>query len=756
MANFRALVSIGTLVLASGCGSEGLGSSGVEADDAPTGNEVDTWGRIRGELPALPGSKLPEEKPLGSALEDLDRRWPDGVVNYIVSGAVSPADRDTIEMGMKFWSLRSRVQFVEGPAADTVVILPSDDAASWSETGRFGGSQPLYWAAGDDLVTAIHELGHTLGLRHEHNRSDRDNHIEVCWLNIHPTYVPYFQLEDADVDLLTPYDDNSIMHYYRRSAHVAEVDPNVQDLGTGSIRRLGEPGCFEPIVGLGLPEFRGNDLTAEDINAVNLMYGTPLASAEAGDKLGSSVIFSYMDGEDSWPEIVTGAPGEDVDTVSDAGAVYVFRGTYRRPTPWRVITQETDWEGPEGLSVPALDVSEARDQFGAALASAPLRYEADFEHSSLSVGAPGETVPGPSGTDASSGAVYVYEAVREGVRPLHRLVPSQASGETNTNGARFGAALANADFDGDGKHELIVGSPGKNAGKVHIYSGVSLGTSIVASQIKVLSPSVEVVGADFGGALATGDFNHDGKLDLAVGAPNAGSNGAGKVYVYTGNGATSFGSLAFTLWQTLVPPSAELDDDFGASLASLQLQLGGWHALAVGAPNKRKIGPNVRTGAVYVYDHYPLLMQPPILKLETTSFPGSNEIQRFGERVAALPPDGAGFDKLVITAPTASGGRGRGAILHGGPTNMTFFMAIDTAPDVSRMGSSIATGSVREDTFHPFDPDAMGPVQIVLGAPSDPYFFDQNVGSLYGFHVGQNAVHSRFEYTQRTSVPWAP
>ncbi|VDK61182.1 unnamed protein product [Gongylonema pulchrum] len=63
--------------------------------------------------------------------------------------------------------------------------------------------------------TIGHELGHMLGLWHEHSRPDADEHIEVLKDYILPSYVSEF-LERSTDEIITfdvPYDLGSIMHY---------------------------------------------------------------------------------------------------------------------------------------------------------------------------------------------------------------------------------------------------------------------------------------------------------------------------------------------------------------------------------------------------------------------------------------------------------------------------------------------------------------------------------------------------------------
>lgn len=783
MKHLPALVSVATLCLVAGCSGPPDAPAAQERVDVPVrsadgsvshrkGEIVDDWVTLDGDILVAPAVDLPSLTPLGSAMIDLDLRWPNNEVHFRFEPAVPVAERDKIRDATKYWSLRTRVEFIEGPGIDTLVVEPaSDGGASMSHVGRLGGDQEFWWRTGDGIGTAIHELGHALGLRHEHNRQGRDSHVEVCWVNIHPAYYDYFQLETESVDYLTPYDSNSMMHYRRRAAQIATIDPNVTDLLTGTLRRVAaspaDPGCFEPVVDAqgnllpGLDDFRDDDLTAEDINAVSLMYGTHLASDETGDHLGASVLIAELDDRDEWPELLAGAPDEDVGSVSNAGAVYLYRGTYRRPTPWRVITQETGWEAPGGSPVAGLDVSESRDAFGSALASGRLDVVDDVLTSWLAIGAPGETVlDGLSGANPSSGAVYTYQGRNEGVRPLNRLYPAQASGETNTNGALFGAAMASADLDNDGREELLVGAPGKDAGRVYVYSGQGLvapGPVMPATFIKVLAPMAEVVGARFGAAITTGDFNQDGKIDIAVGAPRAGAQGTGRVFVFIGNGGLTFDLLSFSPWQTLAGPSAVNGDEFGASLATLDLENGIGHSLAVGAPGRTKTNTSAKTGVVYVYDRHVVPPAKPYLKLETTREPSTNQVQRYGASLATLPPDGVGFDELVVTAPLADNGKGRAEILHGptGPVNMQLFLGIAAGTLVANMGTGVATGMARHDGPNPFDPETGSAVQLVLGGPRATNGLVNEVGMVQGFHVGAQAVESRFTYGQSTKMPWA-
>jgi len=58
----------------------------------------------------------------------------------------------------------------------------------------------------------IHELGHLLGLWHEHARTDRDNNVLVLINNVGLQYQHNFE-KVRPMRLLAPYDISSMMHY---------------------------------------------------------------------------------------------------------------------------------------------------------------------------------------------------------------------------------------------------------------------------------------------------------------------------------------------------------------------------------------------------------------------------------------------------------------------------------------------------------------------------------------------------------------
>ncbi|GBN05616.1 Astacin-like metalloprotease toxin 2 [Araneus ventricosus] len=75
--------------------------------------------------------------------------------------------------------------------------------------------QPLSLGGGCEYIgTVVHELGHAVGLFHEHQRSDRDTYITVYEKNVAPGSLHNFR-KTKPIDELkwATYDYTSIMHY---------------------------------------------------------------------------------------------------------------------------------------------------------------------------------------------------------------------------------------------------------------------------------------------------------------------------------------------------------------------------------------------------------------------------------------------------------------------------------------------------------------------------------------------------------------
>ena len=155
--------------------------------------------------------------------------WPNGIVPYAISSSVPPVVRTQIINAINTYnSLTSRthVRFVprtnEQRYIDFVYVELSpftcgDSTLGMAVTGqrqeiRINKKLPH---CSYTLATLLHEIGHALGLDHEHTRPDRDNFIKINFQNYY-TASSDFSINKKSADsskILSPYDISSIMHY---------------------------------------------------------------------------------------------------------------------------------------------------------------------------------------------------------------------------------------------------------------------------------------------------------------------------------------------------------------------------------------------------------------------------------------------------------------------------------------------------------------------------------------------------------------
>jgi hypothetical protein len=172
------------------------------------------------ELGPVDGLPDPEEAGLRGNLALLNQTWPDGIV-YYVKPSVTAAQNVAIEAAIKEWNDRTDLQFIQVPdflypRIKFVVDIYQQPYVASSPIGMQGGVQYIRLGI---LVTSkavmLHEIGHAVGLFHEHTRLDRDDHINInygCLLA--NSGFERFHNFDKDVGVAPyAYDFKSIMHY---------------------------------------------------------------------------------------------------------------------------------------------------------------------------------------------------------------------------------------------------------------------------------------------------------------------------------------------------------------------------------------------------------------------------------------------------------------------------------------------------------------------------------------------------------------
>jgi len=136
-------------------------------------------------------------------------RWKDGKVPFVIG---DEGVRARVEAAVAHWQQRTPFTFVAHTNEPDFVSFQALDGC-FSRVGRQGGVQVVSIGTGCTAGSAIHEIGHSLGLWHEQSRSDRDNFIQIVEANIDPMFLSNFDKHVLDGEDLGPYDFGSIMHY---------------------------------------------------------------------------------------------------------------------------------------------------------------------------------------------------------------------------------------------------------------------------------------------------------------------------------------------------------------------------------------------------------------------------------------------------------------------------------------------------------------------------------------------------------------
>jgi len=145
------------------------------------------------------------------------RIWPNGVVPYSISDELSEGAERKIRSAIDRWNQTSAVTLVERTATtasaypDYIDFIDADQCASWVGYQN-QGAQAIYSGDNCSEGSMIHEIGHALGLLHEHTRPDRDNFVRINWNSISSEKTHNFDVL-SDAISLGEYDYDSIMHY---------------------------------------------------------------------------------------------------------------------------------------------------------------------------------------------------------------------------------------------------------------------------------------------------------------------------------------------------------------------------------------------------------------------------------------------------------------------------------------------------------------------------------------------------------------
>lgn len=307
------------------------------------------------------------------------------------------------------------------------------------------------------------------------------------------------------------------------------------------------------------------------------------------------------DGKD---DLAIGIRDEDVGSIVDAGAVEVLYGSSKGLSGTSPIANQFWTHDSTNVN----DVAEKSNLFGHSLSSGDFNGDGKDD---LAIGVPGEDV----GSIVDAGGVEVLYGSSSGVSATS-TISDQFWTQDSPNiydvveaGDHFGFSLSSADLNGDSKDDLAIGVPFEDvisgstssAGQMQVLYGSSSGLSSTlpisnqfwtqdSTNVNDFAEKLDL----FGYNLCSGDFNGDGKDDIAIGVDekDLGStiNGRAVEVLYgSSSGLSASSPIGDQFWTQDNPniyDASENGDLFGRFLSAIDFSGDGKDDVAIGIPTE--------------------------------------------------------------------------------------------------------------------------------------------------------------------------
>ena len=174
---------------------------------------------------AAPGNPLDIRNKI-SATSSKEKLWPVGIIPYVIDPDL---ENPHVPIAIQHWNENTVIRLVERTDQPNWVRFRPGSGCS-AQLGMVGGEQRVTLGKYCGPGAVVHEIGHAVGLWHEHQRNDRDPHVWVSSCPLDPNSLNYGENGPRAFDS-GPYDYGSVMHY--RWIGTLETIPPGIELGRG-------------------------------------------------------------------------------------------------------------------------------------------------------------------------------------------------------------------------------------------------------------------------------------------------------------------------------------------------------------------------------------------------------------------------------------------------------------------------------------------------------------------------------------------
>lgn len=206
-------------------------------------------------------SMLKGEKNARTAVSSFISHWIGGVVYYSINSSINSTSRSRIAGAINTWQASTSIRWRLRTNQPDYVEFVSGDGCS-ATLGRIGGRQQISISSTCPEGSILHEMGHSIGLIHEQNRSDRDDYVLIHEENIEggqnvkDQFKKYNSVGISGFQIGT-YDFFSLMGYGSTDFAYS---------GTSTITKKSDNSTFN---------FQRSFLSTGDLEITSAMYGPP-------------------------------------------------------------------------------------------------------------------------------------------------------------------------------------------------------------------------------------------------------------------------------------------------------------------------------------------------------------------------------------------------------------------------------------------------------------------------------------------------